>query len=45
MTEKNEFISCIYCNSTNIYECDGLWYCNVCGQVWDNNTIFEGRKN
>lgn len=33
-----EFEKCPYCGSTNIYEDDGWWYCNMCGEVWEGES-------
>ena len=35
--EKEEFDTCPFCGSSNIFEDDGLWYCNSCVEVWEEN--------
>ena len=29
--------TCPACGTDNIYEDDGWWYCNGCGEVWEEN--------
>jgi len=34
-SQKDKFKTCPKCHSDNIYEDDGWWYCNSCGEVWE----------
>lgn len=31
----DKFDTCPACDSTNIYEDDEVWYCNMCSEVWE----------
>ncbi len=36
LTDKDlEFDTCPACDSDNIFEDEGWWYCNACGEVWE----------
>ncbi|GAH12669.1 unnamed protein product [marine sediment metagenome] len=32
---KKDSDICPACGTDNIYEDDGWWYCNICGEVWE----------
>ncbi len=37
ITKEQDFNECHECHNDNIYEDDGWWYCNGCGEVWEEN--------
>ena len=38
ITKEQNFNECHECHSDNIFkDNDGWWYCNDCGEVWEEN--------
>ena len=35
MDKDPEFDECPKCHGDNIFEDEGVWYCNGCGEVWE----------